>query len=126
MAEKTTKAKDVSESTVADMARHWHRTGRPERANALKRLFREGEPIPYQLLDKVGVKSEKDIEGELEVPPRGGEGSGVKNWRKFAAQVSDMDKAVLDKMERAEIIEILEQREIIPTVEEENEDKESE
>lgn len=124
MADKT--KSDVSDQEVADMVRHWHRTGRPERAHQLKGLHREGEPIPYQLLDKTGIKSEKEVEGKLEVPPRSGRGSGIDAWKEFAAEVSDLDEAVLDKMSREEIQDFLEEREIIPPAdEEENTDEDS-
>ena len=121
MTEKT--KKKVSESEVADMVRHWHRTGRPERAHQLKGLHKAGKPIPYELLDTVGVKSEKPVEGKLEMPAR-----NVKtaDWQAFAAQVSDFDGSVLKKMGRDEIIEILEQREIIPTMEEQAEQEAAE
>lgn len=109
---------DVDEVTVVEMVRHWHRVGRPEYGNRLKALFQAGDEIPYYLLDRVGVRSEKDITGKLEVPPRSGRGSGVVKWREFAAQVSDMAPEVLNKMERGEIIEFLESREIIPEEEE--------
>lgn len=115
---KAKKSEELSDMDVARMIRHWHSVGRPEHANRLKELHRAGEPIPYQLLDKVGVKSEKEVEGKLEVPPRSGRGSGDQAWREFAAEVSDMDKAVLDKMSREEIQEFLEEREIIPPAEE--------
>lgn len=125
MAEKT--KTEVKDTEVADMVRHWHRTGRPERANQLKRLYREGEPIPYQLLDKAGVKSEKEVEGKLEIPPRSGRGSGKAKWQEFAAEVSDLDEAVLKTMERDEVIEFLEAREIIPLAgEEESKEEEGE
>lgn len=125
MAEKT--KSDVSELDVGRMVRHWHRTGRPERAHQLKELHKAGEPIPYQLLDKAGIKSEKEVEGKLEVPPRSGRGSGVDAWKEFAAEVSDLDEAVLDKMTREEIQDFLEEREIIPAAgEEEDEDSDEE
>jgi hypothetical protein len=44
-------------------------------------------------------------------------------WRKFAVEVSDLDMAVLSKMGRDEVIDILETRGIIPTVEEQAEEK---
>lgn len=112
------------EIKVAEMVRHWHRTGRPERAHALKEKFKAGEKIPYELLDPVGIKSEKEVEGELVVPPRSGRGSGVVEWRKFAEKTSDLAPEILKKMQRDEIVEFLEEREILPK--EENADNSEE
>lgn len=123
--ETQTKGAKVSDTDVSRMVRHWHRVGRPENANQLKGLHAAGEPIPYQLLDKVGVKSEKEVEGKLDIPPRSGRGSGHEAWREFAAEVSDLDEAVLDKMSREEIQEFLEERDIIPE-DDDNSDEEDE
>lgn len=124
--EKAAEKAALKDTEVADMVRHWHRIGRPERAHQLKELYRAGEDIPYQLLDKAGVKAEKDLVGKVDVPPRTGRGSGVDSWREFAAEVSDFDQSVLDEMSRDEIIQILEDREIIPALDEENDEEESE
>ena len=119
MAEST--RKDVGAEEIANAIRHWVRHGRPEYSNRLRELSKTDEPIPYELLDTEGIRSEKPVEGKLEMPPRSGRGSGQEAWAEFAQKVSDLDEAVLEKMSRDEIIELLEQREIIPTLEEEEE-----
>lgn len=114
---------EITPEEIANAIRHWTRVGKPEFSNRLRELSKADDPIPYELLDTAGIRSEKPIEGKLEMPPRSGRGSGQDNWAEFAEQVSDLDMAVLEKMSRDEIIEILEAREIIPTQEEEEDDE---
>lgn len=108
---------DLSEAEIQEAIRKHSRAGRPERGAKLRYLWESNLPIPYDLLDFTGTRAEKEVQGKLEVPPRVGPGSGKKAWIEFGAKVSDLDEAVLDKMNRDEIIEILETRGIIPTIE---------
>ena len=99
---------------VQDLVRVFSRQGKPEKGAKLITLFNAGEPIPYELLDPAGkVRSENPVEGKLQMPARSGRGSGQPKWMDFAMKVSDFDEAILSKLTRDEIIELLEDREII-------------
>ncbi len=113
-------AEEIKASEIEELIREWSRRGRPENGAALRQLFDAGEDIPSGLLDLTGLKPEKDTVGKLEMPPRTGKGSGQLAWSEFAMKVSDLDEAVLSKMNRDEIVEILEQRGIIPTQDEQD------
>lgn len=115
--------KKFTESDINNAIYEHVRRGRPEKANRIRSLRDEGKPIPGELLDLSGVKSEKPIEEKLEIPARNAK---TDEWQEFAAKVSDFDSEVLEKMGRDEIIEVLEQREIIPTTEEEAEEGDDE
>jgi hypothetical protein len=107
-------SKELNDDLVLEAIREHSRRGTPELGARLKKAWEAGEDIPSELLDFSGIKSEKENKGILELPPRTGPGSGKKAWTEFAVSVSDLDSAVLDKMNRDEIIEILEARGIIP------------
>ncbi len=99
---------------VQELVRQFSRRGQPEKGAKLITLFKAGDPIPYELLDPAGkVKSENPVEGKLEMPARSGRGSGQPKWMDFAMKVSDFDEAILSKLTRDEIIELLEDRKII-------------
>jgi hypothetical protein len=49
---------------------------------------------------------------QIEPPPHSGAGSGTEAWRAYAHEVTDLDGTVLAEMNRAEIIAILEERNI--------------
>jgi hypothetical protein len=115
--------KEITRDIVAEAVREHARRGHPEHGARLRKLFNAGAEIPSELVDFTGIKSEKPNIGVLEMPPRTGPGSGGVQWRKFAVEVSDLDMAVLSKMGRDEVIDILETRGIIPTVEEQAEEK---
>lgn len=99
---------------VQELVRQFSRRGQPEKGAKLMTLFKAGDPIPYELLDPAGkVRSENPVEGKLKMPARSGRGSGQPKWMDFAMKVSDFDEAILTKLTRDEIIELLEDREII-------------
>jgi hypothetical protein len=49
---------------------------------------------------------------QIEPPPHSGAGSGAEAWRAYAHEVTDLDGTVLAEMNRAEIIALLEERNI--------------
>ena len=124
--EKTESGRKPSSDEIQFAIREHSRRGKPESSYLLRQLVQDGAEIPYELLDFSGIKSEKPVTGKLEAPPRTGRGSALEKWMKFAAETSDLDMAVLEKMTREEIIEILESRKIIPVLEDENGENESE
>lgn len=112
----------IDSDVVREAIREHSRRGQPEKGAQLRKLWGDGsdpKEIPSELLDFSGIKSEKASTGILEMPPRTGRGSGHEKWAEFAAEVSDLDPVVLKKMNRDEIVEILESREIIPLAGEE-------
>lgn len=117
-----TKKNQPSVDEINMAIREHSRRGRPELSYKLRSLVASGEEIPHELLDyDRAVRPENPVSGKLEVPPRGGQGSGKKAWVEFAAAASDMDEAVLDSMDRDEIIELMEDRGIIDPEEDEDE-----
>lgn len=113
---------DLDSDTIREAIREHSRRGHPEKGAQLKKLWGDGsdpQEIPSELLDFTGIKSEKATTGLLEMPPRTGRGSGKEAWAEFAAEVSDLDPVVLEKMNRDEIVDILESRRIIPLAGEE-------
>lgn len=87
--------------------RRWLRRGQPEVAAEIARHLVVGDEVPEHLLDPEGNPSAKDS------PARSGKGSSVKEWREFAAQHTDIDRDVLESMNRDDIIEVLEARNLI-------------
>lgn len=123
MAESATNQPTLGE--VEDLVRRFSRLGKPEKGTKLRHLFNAGEPIPSELLDPEGkVKSEKPVFDALPLPPRSGRGSGHEKWMEFALKVSDFDKAVLKKLNRDEVVELLEDRGIIERIEEDDSEEE--
>lgn len=111
-------AKDISVAEMEEAIRQHSRLGHPEKGAKLRHLFdNDPENIPSDLLDFSGLRPEKESVGKLEAPPRAGKGSGKEAWTDFALKVSDLGEEVLEKMNRDEIVEILETRGIIPAVE---------
>lgn len=117
----SSKGREPTAEEVQNAIRENFRRGRPEKAFKIRALVAAGEPVTYDLLDFSGLKSEKVVEGVLEVPPRAGKGSGVENWKEFAKTTSDLDEEVIESMNRDEIIDMLEAKQIIPPLEQDEE-----
>lgn len=113
---------EITQDMVSEAVREHSRRGSPEQGARLTKLFNAGEEIPSELLDFSGLRPEKETVGKLEAPPRAGKGSGKEAWIEFALEVSDLGEEVLEKMNRDEIVEILETREIIPSADDESEE----
>lgn len=95
--------------------RHWDSIGRPEVSMHIHRALANKTTIPSKLLITTGVKPEiENVDPDEAVPPpRSGEGSGVKNWREFAAKMTTIEPEVIAASDRETIISMLEAREVI-------------
>lgn len=103
------------------MARDHTRHGRPDKALRLRRLLKGPvRPIPADLISG-SVRPVVSVYNlaDLQAPPRAGKGSGKDEWATFMAAVTDTPLDVARKMDRKDIIELLESRDIIDREEDE-------
>jgi len=102
---------------IYNKVRELRMAGEPGRAFALRDRLRAGLPIePHEYMEDL-VHPEKSTHGvdvsQLEVPARNGVGSGRLAWQDFAKLTVDMEPAVIDNMNRRDIIALLEEKGII-------------
>jgi len=104
-------------AAITDKVRELRMSGNPGIAFALRDRLRAGLPIePHEYMEDL-VHPEKSTHGvdvsQLEVPARNGVGSGRLAWQDFAKLTVDMEPAVIDNMNRRDIIVLLEEKGII-------------
>ena len=77
--------------------------GRPQDAQKLRQALDAG--VYAELTDSVEAPTPPPLP---DPPPRGGKGSGVKNWLEYAKLVSHIDDEVLKSAQKDDIIGMLE------------------
>lgn len=95
-----------------------HQTGRSLDAMKVGQALEADEMPDDYLMGESDIKPDFAVnpEIELEIPPRTGKGSGKEAWQVFAAQVTDVDLEVLERMGgRNDIIKMLEAKGTIPS-----------
>ena len=122
-AEETVVYTDAQIGEINKKIRYWHSVGDPGKALALRGRLKAGEMIePGEYTGDV-IFPEKSTQGadpsHLILPGRIGPGSKTDQWRNFANATADIEPAVVEKMNRADIIAILEEKGIIPKEEDE-------
>jgi hypothetical protein len=102
---------DKQKSKIGLEIRKARLSGDPMRAMRIQAALDAGELPDSSLMgESGGVKTDRPVKGNVDLtpPPRTGKGSGVANWRKFAAKVTDVDAEVLSRMnKRDDIIDML-------------------
>lgn len=94
---------------------HWHMHGHPEKAAVLMECLGQNRVPPANLIYFGDIQPETSIDPEnLAIPPRHGPDSSAENWRKFAKETTDMEPEIIDKMQRKDLISMLEVKKIIP------------
>lgn len=88
--------------------------GKPEVAAKITALVAEGSPVPRHLVYDSDIKPEKFLPKNLEIPPRAGPGATHEAWLEFALDTTDMEREVVEKMSRKDIISMLEVKKVIP------------
>lgn len=104
-----------AEEQARAAGRQWAQMGYPIEVRDINRALAAGKPVPERLLHPKRVRPEtnENDAAAYEVPPRSGKGSGVAAWREYADVVTDVEPDVLESMDRGDIIELLENRNII-------------
>ena len=106
---------------IAAAIRYYEEKGHPEKATPLYRALHKGTDFDRALLmpEATTTKPEKAVASisDLVAPSRYGQGSSTDAWRKFLRDNSTIEPAVLNAMKRNELIEIAEDRGIIPRAE---------
>lgn len=92
--------------------------GRPEIVARINAMIEEDAPFAeIQALANTGLTEklnpEKEPPADIESPPLTGKGSGLKEWQKFARQVSTIEEEVIESLQRNDIITVLADRGII-------------
>jgi len=112
---------DDDELELMSASRRWHRThGRPESAFLIEIAIKKGQRLDDDqrraLLRIDDTVPEVDVDPLVVAPPRTGKGASKKNWREFAAAVTDWEPEVIKDAGMGEIIAMLEANGVIPTV----------
>jgi len=125
-AEDTVQGLDPDELDLMNQSRRWHRSqGRPEKAHLIEIAMNENRRLPEDqrrdLLRMDETTPEVEVDPTIVMPPRTGKGATKKNWREYAAQVTDWEPEVIAGSGMGEIIAMLEANAIIPTNETDDE-----
>jgi hypothetical protein len=112
MADKTQEPEITPDQIRIAMRRH-SKNGRPEVVAQLKQHLANETLPPRHLVVEGAYKANRFIEEDLEVPDRAGPKSKKALWIDFAMKTTDMEREVLDKMGRDDIISMLEVKGII-------------
>lgn len=91
--------------------------GKAQAGLLLRDRFKRGELIEAWEYGITNVKPEREgiIDARiLEPPPHTGRNSGADKWREWMKQVSDIDPEIIDNLTRKDIVELAQERGILP------------